>query len=186
MEGIDYKGGSDYTRGVNKAILRNNLSFNGTIRNCDGAGIDASHNSWDISEIKVSADDFISIDTTGVFGPRKEDGSLPDVKFLRLKKGSDLIDKGEDVGLPFSGIAPDLGAFEFNENAVANKSKKHPNANTFIISNSIPDEIPTFMYDLSGRLLVNELIGKSGTAVIISISKQNDRQNQPLKILHLK
>ena len=34
------------------------------------------------------------------------------VNFLRLAKGSDLIDKGEDVGLPFAGSAPDLGPFE--------------------------------------------------------------------------
>jgi hypothetical protein len=28
--------------------------------------------------------------------------------------GSDLIDKGVDVGLPYTGSAPDLGAFEFS------------------------------------------------------------------------
>jgi hypothetical protein len=185
MEGIDYKGDSNYTRGVNKAILRNNISFNGTIRNCDGAGIDASHNSWDMAGIKVSADDFISIDTTGVFGPRKEDGSLPDVKFLKLKKGSDLIDNGVDVGLPFRGIAPDLGAFEFNENTVAIRNQNHPDAHTYTISNFNSYEMSPFLYDVSGRLLVNEMIGVSGSTLIISTFKGCHRQNKTLKILQL-
>jgi hypothetical protein len=44
--------------------------------------------------------------------PRKADGSLPDVELMHLVDGSDLIDRGEDVGLPFTGSAPDLGAFE--------------------------------------------------------------------------
>lgn len=33
--------------------------------------------------------------------------------FLRLSMGSPAIDVGVDVGLPFNGTAPDLGAFEF-------------------------------------------------------------------------
>jgi hypothetical protein len=31
---------------------------------------------------------------------------------MKLQSDSDLIDKGVDVGLPFNGSAPDLGAFE--------------------------------------------------------------------------
>lgn len=31
---------------------------------------------------------------------------------MRLAVGSDLIDKGANLGLPYSGAAPDLGAFE--------------------------------------------------------------------------
>jgi hypothetical protein len=56
--------------------------------------------------------DFISIDTTGVSGSRKSDGSLPDVNFMHLQTGSTLIDAGTDVGLPFNGTKPDLGCFE--------------------------------------------------------------------------
>ena len=33
---------------------------------------------------------------------------------MRLKAGSQLIDAGVDIGLPFLGKAPDLGAFEFD------------------------------------------------------------------------
>jgi hypothetical protein len=32
---------------------------------------------------------------------------------MKLKAGSDAIDKGVDIGLPFKGKAPDLGAFEY-------------------------------------------------------------------------
>ena len=44
--------------------------------------------------------------------PRKPDGSLPDSDFLRLAPQSDLVDAGIDVGLPFAGGRPDLGALE--------------------------------------------------------------------------
>ncbi len=64
----------------------------------------------------VTASDFMSIDTSGVRGPRKPDGSLPDVPFLHLAPGSPLIDAGTvitaPIPLPFLGAAPDLGAFE--------------------------------------------------------------------------
>ena len=43
---------------------------------------------------------------------RQADGSLPVLPFLRLAAGSDLIDKGTDLGFAFNGRAPDLGAFE--------------------------------------------------------------------------
>jgi uncharacterized repeat protein (TIGR02059 family) len=60
----------------------------------------------------VSVADFMSVDWTEIKMPRKSDGSLPDINFLHLATGSSLIDKGVDVGLPYSGTAPDLGAFE--------------------------------------------------------------------------
>lgn len=68
-------------------------------------------NSW-MTGFSVSTADFVSLDTTGVSGPRKADGSLPDVAFVHLASGSDLIDRGTDVGIPYKGNGPDLGAFE--------------------------------------------------------------------------
>jgi hypothetical protein len=55
---------------------------------------------------------YLSIDTSGITGPRKSDGSLPDIAFMHLACGTTLIDAGTNVGLPFNGSAPDLGAFE--------------------------------------------------------------------------
>jgi hypothetical protein len=68
-------------------------------------------NSW-LSPFVVDSTDFVSIDTTGMRGPRSPDGSLPMTTFMHLARGSDLIDAGTNVGLPFNGSAPDLGCFE--------------------------------------------------------------------------
>lgn len=73
------------------------------------------NDSWNIPGVTASADDFVSLDVALALAPRQADGSLPDNGFAKLKQGSDLIDKGVDVGLPFTGIAPDLGAYEFGD-----------------------------------------------------------------------
>jgi hypothetical protein len=85
------------------------LSSKGTI-DVSAAKTQAT-NSW-TSGFSVSASDFISLDTTLATKPRNADGSLPVTDLFRLKAGSKLIDAGTDVGLPFSGSKPDLGAFE--------------------------------------------------------------------------
>lgn len=95
----------------NVGILRNNIAFGGTLL-ANNSGVDDTSNSWSLP-VMVSAADFMGVDVTGVDGPRNADGSVPDLPFLRLVKGSDLIDAGVDVGLPYVGKAPDLGAFEF-------------------------------------------------------------------------
>lgn len=69
------------------------------------------YNSWD-QQVTITDEDFVSLDWTEMLRSRKPDGSLPDINFLKLKKGSDLIDAGVNVDLPFLGTAPDLGAFE--------------------------------------------------------------------------
>jgi hypothetical protein len=56
----------------------------------------------------------MSLDYSGAAGPRNADGSLPTINFLKLAAGSDLIDKGVNVGLPYNGTAPDLGAYEWS------------------------------------------------------------------------
>jgi hypothetical protein len=70
--------------------------------------------------VTVSNLDFISIDSTGLSGPRQSDGSLPIVNFLKLAPSSDLIDAGtqipvsdnSDIILAYSGSAPDMGYAE--------------------------------------------------------------------------
>ena len=91
--------------------LRNNLSFDGDFRMEDG--IDHQYNSW--NGMVVTASDFLSLDTTDVVLSRNNDGILPQIDFLRLASDSPLIDAGIDVGLPYEGNAPDLGAFETTE-----------------------------------------------------------------------
>ncbi|MCU4164776.1 right-handed parallel beta-helix repeat-containing protein [Carboxylicivirga caseinilyticus] len=71
-------------------------------------------NSW--NGFTCNSADFVSLDTTGVTGPRQADGSLPDLDVFKLVQGSDLIDGGTDLGYDFYDDAPDLGAFETNYN----------------------------------------------------------------------
>ncbi len=91
-------------------VLRNNLSVDGRVLMYPP--IDHAYNSWNLG-LTPTAADFLSLDTTGVRGPRRPDGTLPQLDFLRPVPGSALIDAGIDVGLPYLGAAPDLGAFEF-------------------------------------------------------------------------
>jgi uncharacterized protein YjdB len=85
-----------------------------------------SHNTWDYSEagslanwvptdsVTVTDADFVSLDPSEMEWPRKADGSLPDINFLKLAPGSDLIDAGTDIGVPYGGVAPDIGYKEFS------------------------------------------------------------------------
>lgn len=92
-------------------IVKNCISFEGSVDMGDFAIQEA--NSWMPSFI-VTKEDFISIDPKSASAPRMSNGSLPEIDFLHLAFGSDLIDAGVDVSLPYWGEAPDLGAFESN------------------------------------------------------------------------
>ncbi|MBN1577273.1 MAG: right-handed parallel beta-helix repeat-containing protein [Chitinispirillaceae bacterium] len=102
--------------GSNVHVLRNNVAFPKVIKN-PGAS-DMKFNTWNLN-ITPAADDFAGVSDSGWTGPRKPDGSLPDIPFMKLRSGSKLIDKGTDVGLPFTGEAPDLGAYEFGMTTAA-------------------------------------------------------------------
>lgn len=102
---------------VNNIVItaRNNISY----KNVKGQAYFNSisildHNTFTYNNgvnpmYSVSDADFVSIIPTGTDAPRYPDGSLPTITFLQLADGSDLIKRGVDVGLPFTGDAPDLG-----------------------------------------------------------------------------
>ena len=71
-----------------------------------------SYNSWNISGLSVTSSDFLSLDTTQILAARQADGSLAEGTLLHLAAGSALIDAGTDVGLSYTGAAPDLGCYE--------------------------------------------------------------------------
>ena len=99
------------TMTIAQDILRNNLSY--LERNYISNQTDDQYNSWNTPPgVTVTSPDFVSLSTTGVDGVRQEDGSLPVLNFLKLQNSSDLVDAGINVGLPYNGSAPDLGAFE--------------------------------------------------------------------------
>ena len=98
--------------------LRNNVSYKySSYRDTLNIGTsDMLYNSFTPgSGITVNGNDFISLDEALLVAPRLADGSLPDTDFLRLQPSSDLIDKGQNIGFAYSGAAPDLGAFEYQQ-----------------------------------------------------------------------
>ena len=126
-------------------------------------------NSWLAPFNGAANADFISIDTTGVRGPRKPDGSLPDIAFMHLVPGSQFIDRGTNAGLPFNGAAPDLGCFETatstfvlnNNAAIISRFELMQNyPNPFNPSTKITYSVRTYsstslrVYDLLGREVV--------------------------------
>jgi hypothetical protein len=108
--------------------LRNNLAAGtGTaLANATQSEIDDGSNSWSLSKITVSDADFVSLSDAQATSPRTADGGLPYLTFLRLTPESDLIDKGEGVGFPYIGAAPDLGAFEFEAKAAGKAAAGPP------------------------------------------------------------
>lgn len=107
---------ADYriTRALNPGqtlTVKNSIAYLGLVEL--GTFAIQEKNSW-LAPFSVSANDFVSIDASQATRPRKEDGSLPDITFMNLASGSQFIDAGVDVGLPFKGLAPDLGAFEYD------------------------------------------------------------------------
>lgn len=75
-------------------------------------------NSW-LGGFSVTEEDFITLNPEMASAPRQADGNLPEIDFMHLARGSDLIDAGVETGLPFYGEAPDLGAFESNYDEVS-------------------------------------------------------------------
>ena len=106
-------------------IMRNNIGFPKDNQYIDGYEVDTKNNTWDLNIVPANKDFLSVIDPSltardqtvetiaGAIGPRQADGSLPKVDFLKLAAGSQMIDKGTDVQLPFTGAAPDLGAYEY-------------------------------------------------------------------------
>lgn len=147
-------------------------------------------NSWQ-SPFVVTNSDFISIDTTGIRGPRQPDGSLPIITFLHLAEGSDLIDAGTIVGLPFNGIAPDLGAFEtadpntiYDEVVIENFHLEQNYPNPFNPSTKIVynlesgGEVNFEIFNMLGER-VNQLVNQyqnAGTYQIIWNAKNQNEQ----------
>ena len=105
---------NDYN--LNSSGVTYNASSVFTVKNCVALGTTGtSFKSGTIqatNNFSTASTDYVSIDTTGISGHRKVDGSLPDVTFMHPKTGSAIIDAGTNVGLPYNGTKPDLGYWE--------------------------------------------------------------------------
>lgn len=148
------------------ATLRNNLSY-GDVR-MDQSIVDDASNSWNVGIASITASDFVSIDDTGADGPRQADGSLPDLDFLHLASGSALVDAGVDVGLPFAGSGPDLGAFELGIESVTSIESADTPDGRFTLAQNYPNPFAAttnlvFEVQQAGpvRLAVYDVLGRS-------------------------
>ncbi len=134
-----YRNGSNYSLSGPIAFGRTLTIVNAAVLGSSGPIANFAiqqTNSW-MPQFTVTVEDFVSLDTTGVRGPRKADGSLPDLPFMKLAQGSDLIDAGTNVGLPFIGSAPDLGAFEYSPTTSVKRDSFLPMS--FVVDHNYPN-----------------------------------------------
>jgi hypothetical protein len=131
-----------------------------------------SNNSWQISGYKVSDADFVSLDTTQVYAARKSDGHLPDITLLHLAKTSKFVDAGTNVGIAYTGTAPDMGAFETS--IATGVAEKPPLYNkTFRLAQNYPNPFnPSTAIDYAITqaahvvLKVYDMLGKEVASVV--------------------
>jgi hypothetical protein len=94
-------------------VVKNNVSYRQTksgpeIINVQWDECDVANNTFDLGLVLTDAD-FLSVDDSELTRPRKDNGDLPDIDFMRPAPGSQLIDRGIPVGFAYRGAAPDLG-----------------------------------------------------------------------------
>jgi hypothetical protein len=116
---------------LKKHVIKNSISYLGGAPNIDATATQMD-NSW--PTYTPAAFDFVSLDTSLALAPRGTDYSLPKNGFLRLQNASQFVDKGVDVGLWFSGKAPDLGAFETSAGTMIKDGLKETDARDMTVT----------------------------------------------------
>ncbi|SEO05866.1 Protein of unknown function [Amphibacillus marinus] len=91
-------------------VFINNLSANARVTDRFASNSSLQGNSWQTGT--VTSNMFNSVDTSLAKRPRKADGSLPDINLFVPRSNSFLVNGGVDIGEPFNGSAPDIGAIE--------------------------------------------------------------------------
>ena len=121
-------------------VVKNNASFMANsgakfVSVLSGDAVE-DHNTWNLGAPAAGGNDFLDTAEAAAAAPREADGGLPKNGFGRLTSSSALIDKGVDVGIPYKGAAPDLGAYEFGMDMPAVPKS------VFVITNSgVPMDI---------------------------------------------
>jgi hypothetical protein len=154
-------------------VVKNCVSFQGAVQL--GSFAVEETNSW-LPPFTVTEEDFVDFDSTAAAGPRKPDGSLPDIGFMHLAEGSDLINAGVNVGLPYNGTAPDLGAFESDYSTGVRSAERiatgftlyqnYPNpfnpVTTIRFDLAKAGNITLRIYDITGRVVETLINGRMG------------------------
>mgnify|MGYP003298775804 CR=1 FL=1 len=114
-----YDNGTDYGFGNGNGgnlIIKNSVSLKSRSANYFKCSkVTNVNNSWNTSGVSCTEADFFSLDVSLILQPRETNGEISTTTFMQLKEGSDLIDAGVDVDLPYGGEAPDMGCFEVGE-----------------------------------------------------------------------
>lgn len=173
-------------------IIKNCVSYDGNVQL--GSFAVQETNSW-LSPFVVTADDFLSLDANMASAPRQIDGSLPDIDFLHLAAGSDLIDAGVDLGMPFNGKAPDLGAFESTDLSKINIAavltpamfrldQNYPNPfnSTTVISYQLSAfvDIQLMIFNTTGQLIRTLISGNQIIGSHVVTWNGRDNSGQPI------
>ncbi len=98
-------------------VMKNNLGYAARYAEVSNLGTsnDVTFNYFTLP-LTVTGTDFMTLDESLLTLPRRTNGDLPYLAFAQLTGGSDLVDAGTNLGFPFAGAAPDLGAFEYGLN----------------------------------------------------------------------
>jgi len=157
-----------------------------TLKNCAELGGKVSigtfalqeKNSW-LAPFVVTLADFRSTDPAGATGPRKSDGSLPHIEYMHLATGSDLIDGGVDVGLPFVGTAPDLGCFETGLAAIRTTSG---DAQVLFYPNPVSEAGYLRFYTPAGGRCIVRLYDMTGSLTVTLADLQTDPGRNTIRL----
>ncbi|WP_051199664.1 right-handed parallel beta-helix repeat-containing protein [Christiangramia echinicola] len=96
--------------GLEKIVIINTLVL-GKFGKYNAETEKVENNSWQM-DFEITKNDFQSVDISELSAPRKRDGSLPEISFMRPKLSSELVDAGIKNGLDYNGSAPEIGALE--------------------------------------------------------------------------
>jgi len=93
-------------------MIRNNLGFRSRreVADLDPAACDMAGNLF--GGDALDSRDFLGVDLAELRAPRQADGTLPWLAFMRPAPDGRVIDRGVPLGGPFTGRAPEPGAWE--------------------------------------------------------------------------
>lgn len=100
-----------------REVLHNNVAYTGALTSNDNTpAANEANNSWTVNGgLAMAAEDFQSVDLQQLTAPRKKDGALPDVSFLKPVAGSELQKYGlgylADQGDPYATLQKLVGVY---------------------------------------------------------------------------
>jgi hypothetical protein len=154
-------------------VLKNNLSYkpvSGHTVYIDASQNTLATNSWEINTT-LTDDDFHNLNQEPLVFNRKADGRLPDIKFMAIDSTSELFDAGTDIGFPFSGDAPEIGALESPINLNSDATLSNLMVDSIAIEN-FSDTVYSYTYIISDTTIK--------TPPLVSATKNDTKAFAPI------